>query len=58
MTKQSWKLGKLIKDGNTKVYRIMEKCNWAVTGVADVNHKYNNFHATLQENQKQGQLRG
>ena len=51
--KQSKKSGKLIKDGNTKINKIIERYNWHITGVAEVNHKYNNFHTSLQENQKQ-----
>ena len=36
----------------------MEKWHRAVTGVADVNHKYYDFNTSFQENQKQGQIRG
>lgn len=58
--KESNKIRTLIKDGDTKIKTIIEKYNWTVRLVSDINHKFKNFHTSFQEinNRYNHSLRG
>ena len=46
--KESGKIGTLVKDGDTKIDKIIEKYNWTVNLVSDINHKFKNFHSSFE----------
>ena len=45
--KNSEKIHSIIKDGDTKIEKLIKKYNWTVNVISDINHKYKNFHTSF-----------
>ena len=45
--KASGKVGTIIKDGDVKIEKLIEKYNWTVKVMSDINHKFKNFHTSF-----------
>ena len=58
--KASGKVGTIIKDGDVKIEKLIEKYNWTVKVMSDVNHKFKNFHTSFKKinDAHNGKLRG
>ena len=46
---KSGKIGTIIKDGDIKIDKIIEKYNWTVKVMSDINHKFKNFHTSFKK---------